>query len=189
MAAVAPKLVVIDRDGTLIRHIPYLCDPAQVEVLPGVREGLARLRAAGCLLFLHTNQSGVGRGYFKLEAALQCNDQMIHQLSMGDALFEAVCVCPEAPDVPIEYRKPSPRFGLELLARYNKSKSELCYIGDNVTDLLTATNIGCAGVGVNTGVHDLRHELASQGLEKMFPVCDSFLETVERLLGDGGAIA
>ncbi len=183
------KLVVIDRDGTLIRHIPYLCNPAQVEVLPTVQQGLKKLIAAGCRLFLHTNQSGVGRGYFTVEAAIRCNHEMLRQFGLGDGLFEAIRICPEVPGAVIEYRKPSPRFGLELLADYNKPKSELCYIGDNVTDLLTARSIGCAGIGVNTGVHDLRHELASLDLEKMFPVCDSFLEAVEWLLDEDGAVA
>lgn len=182
MTFATPKLVVIDRDGTLIRHIPYLCDPAQVQLLPGVAEGVARLKAAGCLLFLHTNQSGVGRGYFKLEAVLQCNNAMIRQLGMGDKPFEDVCVCPEAPDAPIDYRKPSPRFGQELMARYGVTAEDICYIGDNVNDLLTAHNIGCRGVGVSTGVHDLRRELASAGLEGAFPVCNGFLAAAEYLL-------
>jgi D-glycero-D-manno-heptose 1,7-bisphosphate phosphatase len=182
MVPALPKLVVIDRDGTLIRHIPYLCDPAQVELLPGVREGMTRLKAAGCLLFLHTNQSGVGRGYFKLEAALRCNDEMVRQLGMGEQLFEAVCVSPEAPNAPVEFRKPSPRFGRELLVRYDASAQDLCYIGDNVSDLLTAHNIGCLGIGVSTGVHDLERELASEGLNGMFPIVEGFLAAAECLL-------
>jgi len=178
----ATKLVVIDRDGTLIRHVPYLCDPAKVEVLPGVREGLAKLRNAGYLLFLHTNQSGVGRGYFTLEAAMRCNNEMLRQLGFGNQFFTEVCVCPEAPDELIEYRKPSPRFGQELLARYGKHADDIYYFGDNLTDMLTAKNIGCRGVGVNTGVHDLRQELAAHGLGGCFPVCDSFVEAVDSLL-------
>jgi len=177
-----PKLIVIDRDGTLIRHIPYLCEPTQVEILSTVRDGLARLQAAGCLLFLHTNQSGVGRGYFALEVAMCCNDEMLRQLGFGDQLFAAVCVCPEAPDEVIEYRKPSPRFGQEMLARYGKNAGDICYVGDNVTDLLTAKNIGCQGLGVNTGVHDLHRELAAQGLAEHFPVYASFGEAVDSLL-------
>lgn len=183
------KLVVIDRDGTLIRHIPYLCDPAQVELLPTVREGLVRLKSEGCLLFLHTNQSGVGRGYFTLETATRCTAEMLRQLRIGDALFEDTRVCTEAPDAKINYRKPSPRFGLELLAAYDQPKSAMCYIGDNITDLQTAKNIGCLGIGVNTGVHDLRNELASQGLEALFSVCDSFMEAIEKLLAGSGNAA
>jgi D-glycero-D-manno-heptose 1,7-bisphosphate phosphatase len=143
---------------------------------------LERLQAAGCLLFLHTNQSGVGRGYFTLEAALSCNNEMIGQLGLGKQVFAATCICPESPDAAIEYRKPSPRFGWELLAKYGKNTNDIFYLGDNLSDLLTAQNIGCRGVGVNTGVHDLRQKLAAHGLGASFPVCDSFIEAVENLL-------
>lgn len=185
MASALPiSLVVIDRDGTLIRHIPYLCDPAQVEILPTVREGLAKLQQAGCLLFLHTNQSGVGRGYFPLQSALDCNEEMLRRLDLGDGLFAEVCVSPETPDAEIQYRKPSPRFGRELLEKYGKQASELCYIGDNLSDLLTAQNLGCHGVGVNSGVHDLHVELAQAGLKDRFVIRDDFKQAVNWLLGN-----
>lgn len=54
-------------------------------------------------------------------------------------------------------------------------------MGDNVTDLLTAKNIGCMGVGVNTGVHDLRQALLEQGLEGSFPVFDCFLDAASHV--------
>jgi D-glycero-D-manno-heptose 1,7-bisphosphate phosphatase len=126
----------------------------------------------------------VGRGYFTEEAAQQCNREMLDQLGLGLDLFEAICLCPEAPDAAIEYRKPSPRFGLELMEKYGRTTNDICYIGDNVTDLLTARHIGCAGIGVSTGAHDLCGELAAQGLEMLFPVCESFLTAVEQLLAD-----
>jgi histidinol phosphatase-like enzyme len=123
-----PRLVVLDRDGTLIRHVHYLCDPAQVELLPGVRSGLARLREAGCKLYLHTNQSGVGRGYFPLEAALLCNDEMIRQLGLGLEVFEDICVCPEAPG------DASPEGDIEIAVtglRPGEKLYEELLIGDN----------------------------------------------------------
>jgi D-glycero-D-manno-heptose 1,7-bisphosphate phosphatase len=184
-----PRLVVLDRDGTLIRHVHYLCDPAQVELLPGVRSGLARLREAGCKLYLHTNQSGVGRGYFPLGAALRCNDEMLRQLDLGGQVFEDICVCPEAPDEVTGYRKPSPRFGLELLARNGLPAEAMCYVGDNMSDLMTAHAIGCQGIGVGTGVHDLSAELARAGLAGRFPVCASFDDVTACLLGTVGAQA
>ena len=45
------KGLILDRDGTLIEHVPYLADPAGVVILPGVREGLEQARAAGLKLF------------------------------------------------------------------------------------------------------------------------------------------
>src|SRR5690606_10607629 len=71
------KALVLDRDGTLIRHVHFLADAAAVEILPGVREGLKGVIEAGVLLFLHSNQSGVGRGYFSMEAVEACNRRMI----------------------------------------------------------------------------------------------------------------
>lgn len=178
------KYVVLDRDGTLIRHIPYLHDPARVDVLPSVVDGLTRLREAGCKLFLHTNQSGIGRGYFSLMDALACNKEMLRQIGLGEALFEDVCVCPETPDQDACYRKPSPRFGFEIVARHAVDNSNLWYVGDNVTDLLTARNIGCRGVGVSTGVHDLRDALVQRGLAEIFPVFDSFDAVARYITGD-----
>ncbi len=184
-----PRLVVLDRDGTLIRHVHYLCDPGKVELLPGVRNGLARLRDAGCKLYLHTNQSGVGRGYFSLEAAVRCNDEMIRQLGLGVELFEDICVCTEAPGDAVGYRKPSPRFGLELLARHALPAEAMYYVGDNLSDLMTAHAIGCRAIGVGTGVHDLTMELERAGLAGRFTVCASFDNVVADLLGTVGALA
>lgn len=178
----ASKLIVFDRDGTLIRHVPYLCDPAQVELLPGVREGLSQLKLAGHKLFLHTNQSGVGRGYFPIEAAIRCNEELIRKLDFDTNVFEEICISPESPQQVMAYRKPSPRFGCELLARYRLAPADMWYIGDNLTDLLTASNIGCQGVGVNTGVHDLDHELTQAGLTDKFAVCQDFAQVTARLL-------
>jgi D-glycero-D-manno-heptose 1,7-bisphosphate phosphatase len=177
------KYVFLDRDGTLIRHVPYLSDPRQVELLPTVIEGLAQLRAAGCRLILHSNQSGVGRGYFPLEAALACNEAMLLQIGMGPDLFVETCICPEAPGQDIVYRKPSPRFAREVMSRHGVTANQLVYIGDNASDLETAKNVGCAGVGVATGVHDLRDSARAKGLGSA-PIFESFLAAARYVLTD-----
>lgn len=177
------KYVVLDRDGTLIRHVPYLHDPAQVEVLPTVIDGLAALLDSGCKLFLHTNQSGVGRGYFSLADAIACNQEMVRQLGLGDRIFADICVAPEAPGGQIQYRKPSANFGREIIAKHAINQGDLCYLGDNVTDLLTAQNIGCAGIGVNTGLHDLNQMLRERGLDGNFTVFDRFIDAANHVVG------
>jgi histidinol-phosphate phosphatase family protein len=140
--------VFLDRDGTLIRHIPYLCDLRQVQLLPTVVSGLGELLKADCRLFLHTNQSGIGRGYFSLREALACNSEMIRQIGLGPDLFAGVCLCPEAPGQPIEYRKPSPKYAREVMITYATDVRRLCYIGDNITDLMTAREVGCASTSI-----------------------------------------
>jgi D-glycero-D-manno-heptose 1,7-bisphosphate phosphatase len=180
----AVRCVVLDRDGTLIRHVPYLHNPAEVELLPTVIDGVRLLRAAGCILFLHTNQSGIGRGMFSLDDAVACNDAMLDQLGFGQSVFERICIAPEAPSAEPLYRKPSPRFGMEIMAAYACQPSAMCYIGDNLTDLRAATHLGCKGAGVDTGGHDLKTRSREDRLLRDYPIFDTFASAARYAIDD-----
>jgi D-glycero-D-manno-heptose 1,7-bisphosphate phosphatase len=169
------KCVVLDRDGTLIEHVHYLSDPMQVRVLPTVKDGLLLLRKAEITLVLHTNQAGVGKGLFSEQAVLDCNREMLRQLG-DDGLFARVCIATERDDEPHVYRKPSPKLGLELMRELKVGPESLCYIGDNVSDLLTARNLGCAGIGVATGEHRLRERISDIDVVRDFPIFDTFVD-------------
>jgi D-glycero-D-manno-heptose 1,7-bisphosphate phosphatase len=174
--------LVLDRDGTIIVHVPYLSDPAGVVLLPGVREALLTAKSAGVDLFLHSNQSGVGRGMFDLAAVDACNRRMIELLDLGEQPFVRICVAPEAPKDPAVYRKPEPRFAHELLRDFGYAPHNLAYIGDRGSDLETAARAGIGGLGVATGLDDLPAELAELGLDKTFPVFASLSAAVEHFL-------
>lgn len=179
------RFAVLDRDGTLIRHIPYLSAPDQVELLPTVKGGLQLLRDAGVRLVLHTNQSGVGKEWFSETAVVACNAEMLRQLDLGESLFERVCIAPERADQNPVYRKPSPKLGLEIMREYGLSTDQVCYMGDNITDLLTARNLGCMGIGVDTGGHALREQIGAIEVVRDFPVFDTFLAAAAFAIRDG----
>ena len=176
------KALILDRDGTLIVHVPYLADPAQVEILPGVREGLRLAIDEGLRLFVHSNQSGVGRGYFTMDAVHACNRRMIELLDLGEAPFARICIAPERPDEPSVYRKPSPVFAREIAAEYGFSLDELCYVGDRGSDLEAADCAGTQGVGVATGLEDLQGEIAAANLSRSYPVLHRFDVAIQSLL-------
>src|SRR5580704_8283445 len=71
-------LVLLDRDGTLIRDASF--DPAQVELLPGVVEALRDLQAADFRLCLITNQQGIGLGYFGYREFVESNRKLLGRL-------------------------------------------------------------------------------------------------------------
>jgi D-glycero-D-manno-heptose 1,7-bisphosphate phosphatase len=175
------KALILDRDGTLIEHVPYLHDPSLIRVLPGVREGLRAALDAGVVLYLHTNQSGVGRGMFSLVQAEACNVRLIELLDLGEAPFERICMAPEAPEAPAVYRKPSPRFAHEIMAEQGYAAGELCYVGDRGSDIETAHASGTRAVGVATGLDDLASELRAAGLSH-YPVFPSFREAIDHVL-------
>ena len=136
------KALFLDRDGTLIVKHDYLADPARVELMPRVREVLHRFVARGYRLFLFTNQSGVGRGMFTFEAATRCNDRMLELLTLPQPGFSEICIATETPDMPTVYRKPSPRFILEMLAKYSLNPSETWMVGDMPSDVQAGLNAG-----------------------------------------------
>lgn len=148
-----PKALFLDRDGTLIEHKPYLSDPAEVVLLPGVREALLRAQKASIRLFLFTNQSGVGRGLFTLADVEAVNQRMLGLLALGTDLFTAICIAPEHPDEPSAYRKPSPRFIEETLALSEIDRDAAWMLGDSAVDWEAGLK---AGIQVAAVVPDAR---------------------------------
>tara|TARA_B100001057_G_scaffold361579_1_gene364041 strand:+ start:8219 stop:8767 length:549 start_codon:yes stop_codon:yes gene_type:complete len=143
------RYIVFDRDGTLIEYKPYLHNPNDVKLNPGSREIILSFLEKGYLLFLHTNQSGVGRGYFNLEDVDRCNKKMIELLNINSKIFEDICIATDYPPLENTYRKPSIKFGSEIIKKYNIKLDQLIYIGDNTTDLETAYKLNCRGYGIN----------------------------------------
>ncbi|MFP4492279.1 MAG: D-glycero-alpha-D-manno-heptose-1,7-bisphosphate 7-phosphatase [Puniceicoccaceae bacterium] len=141
MRARVRQAVFFDRDGTLIRDEGYLCDPGGVVPLPGAGGALRRLRAAGYLLFLFTNQSGIGRGRFPAEAAEACNREAERRLGLAPG-FDGVCIAPEAPGDPPVYRKPSPRFILETVRGRNLDPARSWMVGDKESDVEAGLRAG-----------------------------------------------
>ena len=144
------KALFWDRDGTLIVHRPYLRDPAEVELLPGVRETLVRARADGYLLFLLTNQSGIGRGWFTRDDVEACNNRMFELLDLPAPGFSGICVAPEAPEEPPVYRKPSPRYLHEMIARHALDPGACWMIGDSLSDVQAGLSAGIRAVLLGT---------------------------------------
>jgi len=148
---VEPRAVFLDRDGTLIENRHYLAEPAGVALLPGVREAVGAMLGAGARLFLFTNQSGVGRGYFTLADVEAVNRRMIDLLALGADVFTGVCIATERPDEPAAYRKPSPRFIQEMLAEHGIPAAAAWMVGDSPADWQAGL---AAGVQVAAIVRD-----------------------------------
>lgn len=148
------KALFLDRDDTLIVDVPYLSDPARVQILPGVPEGLRRAHELGFQLFLFTNQSGIGRGFYTLEAAHRVNARMEQMLGLPLPVFTEIGIAPEAPDQPSVYRKPSPRFILEMIAKYKLDAGQCIMVGDRESDIEAGLNAGIQSAAVCTGKVD-----------------------------------
>lgn len=145
--------VFLDRDGTLIEDPGYLREPARVQLLPGVAEALRTLRAAGFMLVVVTNQSGVARGYFNEIELAAVHDRMRELLAAGGVKLDGLYYCPYHPEGVVEaYRKASdwrkPGCGM-LLAAASDLGIDLgrsWMIGDAARDIEAGRRAGCRTV-------------------------------------------
>src|SRR5207237_524839 len=140
--------VLLDRDGTLVEDVPYNGDPEKVRVLPGVREALDRLRAAGLRLAVVTNQSGLARGLFT-EAQIHAVHARVEQL-LGP--FDSWQVCPHDDADGCACRKPAPGLVHAAAAALDTTAHRCVMIGDIGRDMTAALAAGATGILVPTPV-------------------------------------
>jgi D-glycero-D-manno-heptose 1,7-bisphosphate phosphatase len=136
------RAVFLDRDGTLIAEKNYLCRPEDVEIFPGAGGALKRLQDAGFKLFIVSNQSGVGRGYFTLADMDKVNQHLCEELASGGIQFEKIYIAPEAPDQPSRGRKPSPQFLFDARDEFGLNLAQSFMVGDKLIDLECGWNAG-----------------------------------------------
>jgi histidinol-phosphate phosphatase family protein len=140
--------VFLDRDGTVIRDAIYIKDPRQVELLPGVPEGLQRLHAAGFALVVITNQSGIARGMLTEEDYAAVRDRLGALLTPYGIQFTASYHCPHHPEVdgPCDCRKPGTGLYRRAADEHGLDPVRSFAIGDRWRDIAPAIALGGQGI-------------------------------------------
>jgi len=154
------RAVFLDRDNTLIANDGDLGDPAQVVLIDGVAEGLARLHAAGWRLIVVTNQGGVARGKYSeddVDAVHQQIAALIADEADGDGLIERFYYCPFHPSGTVKkyrrehpWRKPSPGMLEQAANDLDLDLSASWIIGDAPRDIEAGRAAGCRTVLVSS---------------------------------------
>lgn len=144
------KALFLDRDNTLIKDKGYIHEPEKVEILPGVVEGLRLLREAGYLLIVVSNQSGIGRGYFRVEDFHAVNKRIQELLKPSNVQIDDFFFCPHKPEDNCNCRKPKTGMVKEAVKKWNIDLKKSFVIGDKEIDVLLAANAGCRG-GIRIG--------------------------------------
>ena len=136
------RAVFLDRDGTMLAEKNYLRKVEDVVIFPGTGAALKRLQDAGFKLFMVSNQSGVGRGYFSLSDVETVNRHVLAELARDGVRFEKIYVAPEAPEQPSRGRKPSPQFLFDARDEFSLDLAQSYVIGDKLSDLECGWNAG-----------------------------------------------
>ena len=144
--AVRPA-VFLDRDGTIIVDKHYLDTPMGIRYIDGVREGLTLLKKHGFRIFIVSNQSGVGRGYFSLEMLRRINRQIELDIHSWGISIDAVEYCPHHPNERCSCRKPGTFMFERLFHRFPDIRPEFSFmIGDSRRDVIAAHRAGMRAI-------------------------------------------
>ncbi|MBZ5674429.1 MAG: HAD-IIIA family hydrolase [Acidobacteriia bacterium] len=149
--AAAPSfggLVLLDRDGTLIRNVPFLHDPAKVEILPGVIDGLLKLQAAGLRLAIVTNQQGIGLGYYKVQDFIAVNQRLLRELGARGVRISKIYFCPHSLGEQCSCRKPATGMITRAMRDFGAKPEHTVLIGDSEEDMQAGADAGCQTVRV-----------------------------------------
>ncbi len=165
--------VFLDRDGVLIEEKNYLHRVEDVVFISGGPVALQRLRDAAFQLFIVSNQSGVGRGYFTLAEVEKVNACIAREFARHGVTFQKVYIAPEAPEQPSRGRKPSPQFLFDARDEFGLDLARSFMIGDKLIDLECGWNAGVRrSILVRTGYGTEQERLNAKQLARAMVVDD-----------------
>jgi len=145
------RVVLLDRDGTIIEDRHYLADPQGVTLLPGAMEGLRALSAAGIRAAVLTNQSGVARGRITAAQLAAVHQRLGAVLEAGGVRLAGIFSCPHAPDAGCGCRKPAEGLARQAAETLGFALSEAAVVGDKASDLELGHRLGVPAILVRTG--------------------------------------
>ena len=178
------RAVFLDRDGTLNVDRDYLSDPAALAIIPGAGPALRRLMLADFRLFIVTNQSGIGRGYYSLADMHAVNERLCEVLAKDGVRFEKIYYAPEAPEDPSRGRKPSPQFLFDARDEFHLDLAESYMIGDKLIDVECGWNAGVKkSILVRTGYGAEMERRSPAAVAKAF-VSDNLSAAVGWIVGE-----
>jgi D-glycero-D-manno-heptose 1,7-bisphosphate phosphatase len=145
------KAAFIDRDGVLNEERAFVHRAEDFALIPGAVEALRALRAAGYLLVVVTNQSGIARGLYSEADYLALTEHLREQLEAEGIRLDAVEYCPHLPDAPVDRyrldcdcRKPKPGMLKRAIDRLDIDPGASFLVGDRLSDVQAGR---AAGIG------------------------------------------
>lgn len=143
--------IFLDRDGTINEEVHYLSHPDQLHLINGAAEAINQLHAAGHLVFVVTNQSGLTRQYFTRRTLDEIHARLRSELAKHEAWLDGIYICPHHPEDGCECRKPRAKLFEQAAREHAIDLAHSVMIGDKDTDVLAARNLNMRGILVRTG--------------------------------------
>ena len=147
------RALFLDRDGVINQNHGYVCEQANFDFIDGIFELALYAHKQNYMLFVITNQAGIGRGYYTEEQFHHLTAWMCEQFDVAGSPISKVYFSPYHPTAGVgmylkeDYsRKPHPGMILQAQQDFDIDLSASVLIGDQATDIQAGV---AAGVGTN----------------------------------------
>ena len=154
----ARRAVFLDRDGTINIEKNFLHKIEDFEFIPGAPEAIKKLKDAGFLVIVVSNQSGIARGYFDEQAVMMLHQHIQTLLKSYGTVIDAFYFCPHHPEeglgdykVDCDCRKGNPGMLLQAAKEYDIDLQNSFMVGDKLADIEVGERVGCKSLLVLTG--------------------------------------
>lgn len=149
----AKRVLFIDRDGTLIIEPPdgQIDSLEKLEYYPTVFQGMAAIAKLDFELVMVTNQDGLGTAAFPVETFLPVQEKIIKAFANEGVRFSEVCIDRSRPADHAPTRKPRTGMLVKYMDNPAYDLKNSFVIGDRITDVELARNLGCMAVWLNNG--------------------------------------
>ena len=147
----ANKAIFLDRDWTLIYDWWYLHKVEDIKILDWVKEWLIELKSKWYRLIIISNQSGIWRWYFTVDDCNEFNKELERQLWIK---FDAIYVCPHAPNDRCACRKPSISNVEKAVQDFDLDITKCFFVWDKESDIQTWINAWCKTVLIKNDKHE-----------------------------------
>lgn len=152
------KCVFLDRDGTIIHDRGYIGKVKDIMLIPRAAEAIKKLNKAGFLVIVTSNQSGIARGYFDIDAVTKVNAEIQRKLIKYGAYIDASYYCPHFTEGKNKKyvkkcfcRKPSQGMIKMAVRDFKIDIKKSFVVGDKLTDVLFGKRSGAKTILVLTG--------------------------------------
>jgi D-glycero-D-manno-heptose 1,7-bisphosphate phosphatase len=146
------RAVFVDRDGVINRAQVRDGKPwaprsaAEFRLLPGVPAAVQRLRDAGFLVAVVTNQPDIGNGLVDESAVEQMHERLRSRVPVDD-----IRVCPHSQSAGCDCRKPKPGMLVAVAREHRIDLASSFMIGDRASDMIAGATAGCYTIFVERG--------------------------------------
>jgi len=139
------KAAFLSRDGIINKDFGCIGSIEQFEFQEDIIKFLLTLKHNNFILFIVTNQDGIGRKLIDKEDYDKLTTLYVEMLNKLNVNIKEVLYCPHTPKDKCECRKPEPGMILELLEKYNIDENNCIMIGNKQIDMQAASAANIKG--------------------------------------------